>query len=233
MEKHNEPIEEQLKRLSKLNPDTGCFVWIGSRSGRYGAVRIPPNRQEKAHIVAWECIYGPRPEGFIIQHTCRNPLCVNIRHLVLFKSSGVDSRDDIKRQLDRLKRRIIINPKTGCWEWQGSTAKGYGRLRVGKRYVLAHRLMWECVYGETNNLHILHKCDNRSCICPSHLFLGTNADNMRDKVLKDRAGIKLNIKEVKDIRTSKLAPKDLAKKYGVRLDTIYRILNRETWKHIE
>jgi hypothetical protein len=151
--------------------------------------------------------------------------------MILFKFSTVE--DDIEWQLERLKRRIIVNPNTGCWEWQGAKGKGYGHLRVNKHDTYAHCLMWKCTHGETKGLHVLHKCDNRCCINPDHLFLGTPADNMRDKVLKNRAGIKLNVEAVKDIRTSKLSPKDLAKKYGVCVDYVGQVLRRKTWKHIE
>lgn len=232
MKKCQETMEEKLKRLSKLDPDTGCRIWTGTRSGRYGLIYIPTKGQRSAHVVAWECVHGLHLEGHEIRHTCENKLCVNVRHLVLFKVSAAE--DDIKWQLERLKRRIIINPKTGCWEWQGSkNSSEYGNIYVGKRHFKAHRLMWKCVYGDTQGLQVLHKCDNPSCVRPSHLFLGTQAENMRDKVLKGRAGIKLNIEDVRDICTSKLSPKELAEKYAVNIRTIRRVLNRETWKHIE
>jgi uncharacterized protein YjcR len=93
--------------------------------------------------------------------------------------------------------------------------------------------MWECVYGDTQGLQVLHKYDNPSCVRPNHLFLGTHAENMQDKARKNRSGFKLNIKAVRDVRVSKLSPKELAEKYGVSIKTIYRILNRSIWKHVE
>lgn len=232
MKIRHETIEAKLKRFSKCDPETGCIVWIGTiKKNGIGVMVIPGKEQGYAHLLAWECVHGPRPKGFIIRRTCGNKLCINVAHMILFKFSTVEN--DIEWQLERLKRRVIINPSTGCWEWQGAKGKGYGHLRVGGHDTYAHCLMWKCTHGETKGLHVLHKCDNRCCINPEHLFLGTPADNMRDKVLKDRAGIKLSRKEVEEIRASKLSPKKLAKKYNVSDVHIYDILNRKCWKHIE
>lgn len=81
-----------------------------------------------------------------------------------------------------------------CWEWCGSlNAGGYGVGRIGwaavAKAVLAHRLAWEAFNGPiTAGLHVLHRCDNRRCVRPDHLFLGTNDDNIADRVSKCRPG---------------------------------------------
>jgi hypothetical protein len=77
-----------------------------------------------------------------------------------------------------------------CWVWAGMRDKrGYGFLYVGgAKKVLAHRFSWELANGEiSSGMHVLHRCDNPNCIRPSHLFVGTHADNMRDMASKGRA----------------------------------------------
>jgi hypothetical protein len=75
-----------------------------------------------------------------------------------------------------------------CIEWTGSVAKnGYGRLCLNGKYILAHRLVWKMVFGAIPpGICVCHRCDNRSCINPDHLFLGTGFDNMQDMVSKGR-----------------------------------------------
>lgn len=80
-----------------------------------------------------------------------------------------------------------------CINWRGARhPKGYGlhskRVVNGVGYYRAHRWIYALVFGvDPGELHVLHKCDNPSCINPSHLFLGTNADNVADRVAKGRS----------------------------------------------
>ena len=79
--------------------------------------------------------------------------------------------------------------ETGCIQWTGSKdKKGYGRYSGASKEVLAHRLAYIMHYGRIpDGLHVLHRCDNPSCCNPQHLFVGTNSDNVADKIAKGRS----------------------------------------------
>ena len=124
----------------------------------------------------------------------------------------------------------------GCWSWGGSVnAAGYGVVRVGGRgspSYLAHRLSWALHCSEIpDGLHVLHRCDNPACSNPDHLFLGTNRDNIADRIAKGRPGsqawrgagerhpnARLSNADVAAIRGSRSSGArcvDLARQYGV------------------
>ena len=92
----------------------------------------------------------------------------------------------------RLERMVSPEPNTGCWLWTGATVPfGYGRInggRTGVGVLLAHRASWEIYRGPVpEELCVLHRCDIPQCVNPDHLFLGTHADNVADKIAKGRA----------------------------------------------
>lgn len=100
-----------------------------------------------------------------------------------------------------------------------------------------HRLMRELLTGEVlpHNVHVLHRCDTPACCNPGHLFLGTNAINILDKVKKDRSGKKLRIADVwgiKKMLSQGVPQMEIAKKFGVGQPTISKIKNDQRWTHI-
>lgn len=76
----------------------------------------------------------------------------------------------------------------GCWRWTaGCDSSGYGSLKTGQTKVSAHRLSWQLHHGPVPpGQNVLHRCDNPRCVRPSHLFLGTQADNIADMLAKGR-----------------------------------------------
>ncbi len=85
-------------------------------------------------------------------------------------------------------KKVDIKSHQGCWIWMGyKDKKGYGKFWFNKQTHLAHRLVYKmCVNDIPLKKCVLHSCDNPSCCNPYHLFLGTQADNVKDMYLKHR-----------------------------------------------
>jgi hypothetical protein len=131
---------------------------------------------------------------------------------------------------------------TCCHEWTASVdTAGYGQIRNGK-LALAHRLVWEMLVGPIpDGEQVLHRCDNRRCVNQDHLFLGTNDDNIADKVAKGRASrlkgatngnSKLTDTQVLEIRTAIGSQRAIARQYGVNQRLVWAIKHKVMWSHI-
>ena len=150
--------------------------------------------------------------------------------------------DDVR---SRFWSRVAKGP--GCWEWTGGALpSGYGRLAVHGKDERAHRVSWLIHFGEIGSLHVLHRCDNPRCVNPEHLFLGTHADNMRDKATKGRcvnrprrgervATAKLSAKQVPLIRSEYergVRLETIAERYGISRPNAWLVATRRTWRHV-
>lgn len=140
-------------------------------------------------------------------------------------------------------------PWSGCWIWLMSTTDGYGRLQLGPRKVLAHRLSYETFKGPIpSGMLVCHHCDEPLCINPAHLFVGTDADNSRDKVAKRRHSFgpkhstwmrgtnhynaRFTEADIQRIRADTRKPAIIAAEYGVCDSHIYQIQQRRIWKYV-
>ena len=133
--------------------------------------------------------------------------------------------------------KILIDINTKCWNWQGFCFKrapgvlSYGQFNLNGKTLKAHRVSYEIFSGKIKNgLKCLHKCDNPSCVNPAHLFLGTDADNVRDKIAKGRQckgethGMSiLSLKDIYFIRASTDSQTKLGKQFNVSQQHISRI----------
>lgn len=123
-----------------------------------------------------------------------------------------------------------------CIEWHGcKNAFGYGVKKFGGRkgkVVGLHRVAYEWANGKIPpGLSVLHRCDNRACVNPDHLFLGTRADNMRDAIAKGRvpqlSDRKVDRDRVRDLLRLGNSRIEIARWLGVRPSSIYRAVPLE------
>jgi DNA-binding XRE family transcriptional regulator len=146
---------------------------------------------------------------------------------------------------NRIENKVELVTESGCWIWMGTTtSRGYGQLIDDNKKYYAHRASYEAFIGEIpKGMYVCHRCDNRFCVNPNHLFVGTQKDNLQDMRNKGRstrgeknAQAKLTHAQVAMIKVclKHKAQKDeqLAKQFGVSRQTINLIKQGKRWNHV-
>lgn len=152
--------------------------------------------------------------------------------------------------IERFNKKWVLDQKTGCWVWVAycnNRREHDPRARMfwKGQNVSASRVSWYLFKGEDpGNSCVCHTCDNGMCVNPDHLWLGTIADNNRDKMEKGRfvpnngiqnGNAKLTPEDVKNIRrlyASGMTHQKIADLYNIDRSTSIHIVNKKTWKHI-
>ena len=151
----------------------------------------------------------------------------------------------------RFEEQYMPEPNSGCWLWLGQmTSGGYGNFWISDRtlgqfgaYVRAHRASWLLFRSIIpKDVWVLHKCDNRACVNPDHLYLGDRMDNMRDAIARHRRpnvacannpNARLTPGEVQEVRQCSamgVSRAVLARRFGVNWTTINNIAKHRTWQ---
>lgn len=146
----------------------------------------------------------------------------------------------MKTPIERFESRFVKGD--GCWNWTAQKGSGgYGLFCFEGRQQGAHRVSYQLYVGEIpEGMHVCHRCDNQSCVNPSHLFVGTASDNAHDRDNKKRCPFgekhyraKLTENQVKSIRkmwSSGSRNIDIAREFGVDKRNISNIVYRRTWR---
>jgi hypothetical protein len=139
-----------------------------------------------------------------------------------------------KSDKERYWEKVDRGTKDECWEWTASTANGYGRFHIDDGLEYAHRLSLRFDGVELDEeSNVLHKCDNRLCVNPNHLYLGDQSDNLKDARNREHLEHQLTQDEVDEIRrkyeSDDHSQYDLAAEYGVTQQAISCIVREEVW----
>jgi hypothetical protein len=167
-------------------------------------------------------------------------------------------RGRVALPVERLWTRYIVI-ETGCWEYTGAKAgNGYGRFRLRGVNMFAHRAAYEIAVGPIpDGMYVCHRCDNKPCINPDHLFLGTPRDNFIDAYVKGRIspewgvhrgihperqprGAAHAMAKLTEVQAAEIIRRllggerqtHLAREYGVSVSLVHLIAKRQRWAHL-
>ena len=161
------------------------------------------------------------------------------------------------------KNGAVVREELGpCWEWTGKIkcgkSGGYGvisyadyssdrrsKRRFNRKEMKVHRLSYKIHFGQIEEgLFICHKCDNRKCVRPSHLFAGTQKENLQDMANKNRSTYgersarakltKEQVREIREIHTAgTLIQKEIAILFSVSKTQVYKIVRNLRWNKVQ
>ena len=166
---------------------------------------------------------------------------MKIHHKRIHGEKVIDGEKAIRHRFEPKYERGGLEE---CWEWQAGTFKsGYGSITVNGSRERAHRIAYWLENGPIpEGQFVLHHCDNRRCVNPSHLYLGTHQDNRQDAVERDRTArgeahgrVKLTEDDVREIKRRAVDEpyRAIADEFGVNQSTVNDIMNGHTWSHVE
>ncbi|AGC34423.1 HNH endonuclease [Haloarcula virus HVTV-2] len=148
--------------------------------------------------------------------------------------------------LYRFRSKVDMGEEDECWEWKGAEDEyGYGRIRTERSSAEgAHRVAYRLEVEDPDGSNVLHKCDNRSCVNPNHLYLGTQEDNIKDRDERGRTATgeehgnarlhKTEVQEIKwKIENTDETLSEIAEGYGVTTGAVGHISSGRNWTDVE
>ena len=145
---------------------------------------------------------------------------------------------------ERIYRGVRLVRATGCWEWQGSIDScGYARVNVGGKNLTASRYAYGIFVGAIpDGLCVLHRCDNRKCVNPEHLYAGTKRDNSNDALERGRHAIgerhprarltELAVVEIRRAASGGETQRSIARRLRVSRAAVWSAVHGLSWKHV-
>lgn len=191
-----------------------------------------------AHVTTKTCTISGCDRPHIARGWCS-------RHYERWRSSGDPlAAPRYDPDLTHFERILSKIEKTdGCWFWTGSVdTHGYGQGWLDGKNQLVHRVMYERYVGPVGDLCVLHACDTPRCVRPSHLHLGTRAENNQEAAERDRRHrpsgtqnphAKLSEADVRAIRADQRSARIIAAEYGISRANVSMIRTRRTWRHVD
>ncbi len=136
---------------------------------------------------------------------------------------------------------VDLRLPNACWIWMGQREGSYGRFKLGNRRFQAHRFAYASAWGHCPpHLVVRHRCDTPLCVAPHHLELGSDTENMADKVARGRQLVGeavscslLTADKVRLIRSDQRTAREMGNALGVGKSTIQKVRQRINWKHVD
>lgn len=185
----------------------------------------------------------------LTEHPVHATIAVDTKSTVTLYEFGTNSNNRLTPENFRARfwGRVIRPSADACWSWTGSTLPtGRGQVHLrweGRKSIRKNApvVAWELTHGAITDptLRVCHRCDNPNCCNPSHLFLGTQKENIHDCIRKGRRNAygrqKLTDADVLDIRrlwAEGQTQKRIAGRFGIRPWSVSGIINGHTWTHL-